>query len=114
MQLHIPSFTFTPIISMSGILHDKMLILFQESTGKFGPRMTQSLLQPPNLNIKCSISGKMSKIDCTVFVQEVLSERTPINEEALVILDQGDLSQTMRLYRELYWMVNVESSKIYQ
>lgn len=53
------SYTVQPLISMAGKLLPKLMIVLQEKDGKFGPRVYESLLKPPNCFITCSRSGKV-------------------------------------------------------
>jgi hypothetical protein len=55
------SLSIMPIISMNGKLVGKMLICLQERGGKFGPRVNETMLSPPNIDIVCSNSGKLEK-----------------------------------------------------
>ena len=47
------------MISADGRLLSPMLIVLQESTGDFGPRVRQTMLNPDNLCIQATKSGEL-------------------------------------------------------
>lgn len=55
------SYTIQPLVSLDGTLHSPMLVVLQEPGGTFGPRVAQSMRQPPNLVIKASRSHIVTK-----------------------------------------------------
>ncbi|OQV12922.1 hypothetical protein BV898_12843 [Hypsibius exemplaris] len=51
------SYTIMPIVSASGVLEPFMLVVIQEPSGDFGPRVKQGLFQAPNLVVRASKSA---------------------------------------------------------
>jgi hypothetical protein len=56
------SYTIQPTISIDGNLLTPFFICLQEKEGEFGPQVIQKLLEPENVYVSCSSSGKMTKI----------------------------------------------------
>jgi len=79
------SVTIQPVISMDGTLLSKFLLIHQEPQGAFGPRVYDTLLNPPNVVITCTKSGKSSKYIHNFFLDNVI--KPTLSEKALILLD---------------------------
>lgn len=54
------SYTIQPFISASGILKSPLLIVLQETQGKFGPTVSNNIYKAENILVLASKSGKLS------------------------------------------------------
>lgn len=63
------SYTIMPIISLDGSLLPKLYVCLQEPTGRFGPRVKQTMFYADNLVVDASKSGKMGNDNVTLFMR---------------------------------------------
>lgn len=55
------SYTIQPLISMTGHLYPRLLIVLQEKSGKLGPVVLQNLSTHPEILVLANSSGKVTK-----------------------------------------------------
>jgi hypothetical protein len=65
------SYTIMPTITKSGKLLSPLFIVLQEPSGDFGPRVKQTLFTAPNLFVRASSSGKLTKNDLNIWFEEI-------------------------------------------
>ena len=70
---------------MAGKLMDPVFICLQDSTGKLGPRVKQSIYQASNIRVTCSKSGKLTKTHIQYWAENILSPS--VSEDCLPLLD---------------------------
>ncbi|KAF4528717.1 hypothetical protein B566_EDAN016281 [Ephemera danica] len=80
------SYTIMPIMSATGVLLPKMLLVLQEVGGEFGKNVKAHMITPPNLHIIASKSGKMSTADMKTFMKECFFPYC--SKRAALLLDQ--------------------------
>jgi hypothetical protein len=66
------SYTVQPTITAGGKKLLKTLLVLQEPTGTFGPRVKKTLFKAENLVVSCSKSGKCCKENVALYHSEVL------------------------------------------
>ena len=94
------SYTIQPIITMNGDLLPKMLICLQELTGEFGPRVSNDLPNYPNIIIKCSKSGKLTKELVIQFNRELI--KPLFNTEFIYIADSWSGQTDQEIYENIF------------
>jgi hypothetical protein len=65
------SYTIQPTVSKSGKLLSPLFIVLQEPSGSFGPRVMQTLFKAPNIYVKVSTSGKLTKEELKVWFKDI-------------------------------------------
>ncbi|OWA55117.1 hypothetical protein BV898_19502 [Hypsibius exemplaris] len=73
-----------PIVSAAGVLESLMLLVIQEPSGNFGPRIRKELFKAPNLVVRASKSGKMEKRHLADFYCDVYFPTAGDNTALLV------------------------------
>ena len=81
------SFTILPIVSMGGFLQEKVLVTFQETGGKFGPQVQQTMIKPENLVFEATTSGIMNKKGLKTFIQDVFGRVASSEDLNLLLVD---------------------------
>ena len=84
---------------MNGELLPKMLICLQEVTGEFGPWVSNDLPNYPNIIIKCSKSGKLTKDLVIEFNQELI--KCLFNSELIYIADSLNGQTDQEIYENV-------------
>lgn len=81
------SYTVQIMVSNAGFLAKKAYICFQERGGKFGPIVMNRIRDkiPPNVQIDCTDSGKMTKKTLENWIQSCLGPE--IEHKCLLVLD---------------------------
>lgn len=79
------SYTIQPLISASGKLLTPMLIVLNEPTGKFGPRVEQTMFRAENIFLLASKSGKLTTDHFKRWFQEVYIPNT--GPKSVILLD---------------------------
>jgi hypothetical protein len=79
------SYTIQPNISKNSKLLSPLLIVLQEPTGSFGPRVMLTLFIAPNIFVKSSKSGKLTKEELKIWFAEVFFPA--IGERSVLLLD---------------------------
>ncbi|CAF3926243.1 unnamed protein product [Rotaria sp. Silwood1] len=89
------SYTVQPVTSAVGQLLGKFLLILQEKENEFGRRVQKDLLEPSNVVVQASKSGKSSDEKHRIFLNEVL--RPLVGRKFLLFLDcwktQADLTK---------------------
>jgi hypothetical protein len=62
--------TIQPTISKDDKLLSPLFIVLQEPTGIFGPRILQTLFKSPNMYVRASTSGKLTKEELKVWFKD--------------------------------------------
>jgi len=103
------SYTVQVLISNDGYLAPKLFICFQESSGKFGPRVQERVResQPANIIVTCTTSGKLTKSSLGFWVSSCLDPI--VNDKTLLLQD----SWTTQGDREVYDR-NLKNSSLLQ
>lgn len=79
------SYTVQPLINMAGKIASTFMIVFQERTGSFGPRVWSNLVKPANVYITCSKSGKVEAPILREWTEKCLSPA--VTDKACLIVD---------------------------
>jgi hypothetical protein len=79
------SYTIQPTISKNGKLLSPLFIVLQEPTGSFGPRVMQTLFTAPNIYVRSSKSGKLTKEELKIWFTEVFFPA--VGERSVLLLD---------------------------
>lgn len=66
------SYTIMPLISLSGKLAPKIMIVLQERQGELSSNVLANMFQSPNLYVTFTQSGKMGKRDLSHFIEHIL------------------------------------------
>lgn len=93
------SYTVIQTMSADGELIEPLYIVLQESAGKFGPQVEQTMLRPPNLKISCSRSGLMGKEHLQEWVKNVFVPS--IQENDLLIIDSWSTFTEENIRKEI-------------
>ncbi|CAF1265076.1 unnamed protein product [Adineta ricciae] len=94
------SYTIMTIIRMAGELIEPIFICLQESTGKLGPPVKQSIYQASNIHVSCSKSGKLTKTHIQYWAENVLSPS--ISEDCLLLLDSWSGQTDPNIYDDIF------------
>lgn len=89
------SYTIQPIISAGGVLLSPLLIVLQETDGKFGPRVQKNLFKAENVLIFASNSGKLTSALVKTWFQEVF---LPSSSDKSVLLLDSWSGQNSKLF----------------
>lgn len=79
------SYTIQPLISMTGHLYPRLLIVLQEKSGKFGPVVLQNLFTHPEILVLANSSGKVTKEVLKEWFTEIYFPS--FNSKSLLLLD---------------------------
>ncbi|KAI3383418.1 hypothetical protein SNEBB_003095 [Seison nebaliae] len=79
------SYTFQPTVCSNGILLPKMMIILQESSGHFGPRVKAGLSIPPNIFLQCTRSGKSTNDIFNDYISNVIESFQPSLSKLLLV-----------------------------
>lgn len=92
------SYTIQPIISASGVLVSPLLIVMQETDGKFGPRVEKNLFKAENVLVYASKSGKLTSALVKTWFQEVFF---PLSSSKSVLLLDSWSGQNSKIFESL-------------
>lgn len=92
------SYTVQPLISASGKLLSPLLIVLNEPTGKFGPRVEKTMFRPENIFLLPSKSGKLTTDHFKRWFQEVYIPN--VGPKSIVLLDSWS-GQCPTAFREM-------------
>ena len=81
------SCTYFPMVSAAGMLQENFLLIMQEASGTFGPRVEKSVLRPPNVYVVASRSGKMTKEILHQWAKFVYIDSIQESSTSLLIVD---------------------------
>lgn len=79
------SYTIQPTISAAGDLLSPLFIVLQELGGDFGPRVREALFTAPNLYVRASTSGKLTKELMQDWFRKVYFPE--VSRESVLIID---------------------------
>lgn len=79
------SYTIQPMISMDGIFAEKLLIVWQEREGEFGPNVREHLFTHPEIFVQATKSGKVTKNILQTWFEELYFPLT--RDKTLLVLD---------------------------
>jgi hypothetical protein len=104
------SYTVQYVISKSGCVLKKFMLCWQETSGKFGPRVSDEIQELsrmcPNVYICCSSSGKLTKSQVKNFITYVLKDI--ITNEFALILDSWSPQLNQDLYNQVFGPQKIE------
>lgn len=95
------SYTVQPAITMNGKLLSKFYLCLKETNGNFGPRVQSELpTNFPNVIIRCSSSGKMTKDLVIDFNQQIIQ---PLYQQKIVYIADSWSGQTnSEIYENIF------------
>lgn len=79
------SYTIQPMISLDGAYSEKLLIVWQEREGVFGPSVREHLFTHPEIFVTANTSGKVTKIIIKDWFEEIYFSLTRV--KTLLVLD---------------------------
>jgi hypothetical protein len=79
------SYTIQPTISKDGKLLSPLFVVLQEPTGSFGPRVLQTLFKAPNIYVRASTSGKLTKEELKIWFKDVFFPA--VGERSVLLVD---------------------------
>ncbi|CAG7825959.1 unnamed protein product [Allacma fusca] len=103
------SYTVQPIISMAGDIVGNFYVCLQETGGKMGPRIKQSLFNAPNLTVTCSASGKLTKTHVAYFLDNVVKPNA--SQDFLLTFDSFSGQKDPDLYDSRFGVEGVPICK---
>lgn len=86
------SYTVQPLFSAAGHSVSPLLVVLQEKTGQFGPRVSETMFQHPSLYVKASTSGLVNKPILKSWYDDIFY---PYCNENCIVHDD-DLDQDVR------------------
>lgn len=81
----IHSYIIQPTVSADGQLLSPLFIVLKEASWKLGPRVQQTLLKAPNIIIRASVSGKLTKGHLEMWFEQIYLPYT--SENSVLLLD---------------------------
>ena len=87
------SYTIQPTFSMDGLLMAPLLVILQESEGKFGPQVERTMYRSSELFVVASSSGKITKKIMDEWFRHVYLANAP--SDSLLLLDSLSTYKTI-------------------